>query len=42
MPKEQMLYGYDVDVGYVGWVAKLDQLILFSCYRDYVEYVKEN
>ena len=36
-----MLKGYDLPSGYMGWVEKLNKYMLFSCYRDYVEYVTE-
>ena len=32
--------GYDVDAGYMGWVEKFKTYRLFSCYRDYREYVE--
>lgn len=38
MPK---LYGYDVSIGYMGYVESENGMMLFSCYRDYVEYVTE-
>lgn len=38
MPK---LYGYDVPNGYMGYVESENRMMLFSSYRDYVEYVTE-
>lgn len=35
-----MLYGYDLPTGYYGWVERYRCMMLFSCYRDYVEFVE--
>lgn len=35
----QKLYGYDVPNGYMGYVEAVNGMMLFSSYRDYVEYV---
>ena len=37
MPK---LYGYDIPSGFKGYVYELNKWMLFSNYRDYVEYVE--
>lgn len=33
-------YGYDVPDGYMGWVPKLNRLMKFASYRDYIEYIE--
>lgn len=35
-----MIKGYDTSLGFMGWVETLEKYILFSCYRDYIEYVR--
>lgn len=34
-----MLKGYNTNVGYIGWIG--DRWMLFSCERDYIEYMEE-